>query len=906
MTRQPTKFGKYLLLERIAVGGMAEVFVAKAFGVEGFERLLAIKKILPTMGEDEEFISMFVDEARIAVQLSHANIVQVLELGKHDENLYIAMEYISGRDVRQLLERFRKRQQAMPIPQAALIVARICEALDYAHRKRDARGAPLHIVHRDVSPQNVLVSFEGEVKLIDFGIAKAESRLQKTQAGILKGKFAYMSPEQVRGQAIDSRSDIFAAGVLLWEMLCGEKLFTGDSDFAILEKVRNALVPDPRSLNRLIPEALQRVMMKALTVEPGDRYQTASELHDELMRFTLVGDLMYGARQLAEWVREEFRADFEKEQARLRSWLGVEDHQIEVTPSEPVRRPAQAAPGEPPAQVDPSGDTPLDPFPGPAVLAAAAARPTTPETEPTQQWRVPVDADTLVPAPPPPPRRGDTAQELPTMKMDGEELVKAEREFAARRARELSQHPPLGDGDDEPTAVDEQLPSVVAMDPVLAEPAVVAASRPPPPPPRSEPALARVPAARVEPAAARPPAPVAAPPGGRPPARPEPSVAPAPPRTRTPARGDAQPPVTTAELDLSTLGPPDALVFDNSDEPTGLVRLQRKGALSRAVRDQPPRPKGSRKWLLFAAPVLLAALLGTFLLLSPDEERPGKVIVNLSQPVQAELYLDGKLAGPLPPLVHAVAAGRHKLEVKAEGFKTFTAQVNVTAGGRSVEVDAQLQADKPLEVEGVVLTQARPTEPAAPKEAPAPPPKKKRWLAPRKQKKQAVAAAAPPPRPAVEPGARLRVVTDPPGADVTVDGRPVGKSPVTTDLLNPGPMHPVVASLDGYAPARRAARLEPDGVTELRLSLFQQEAESSVAALAPKGVGYLTAATRPAARVTIDGRETGRWTPVPPANPIALSAGAHTVVFETAEGKKIEEQLQVEAGKTARLIRSFP
>ena len=225
--RQPIKFGKYLLLERIAVGGMAEVFVAKAFGVEGFERLLAIKKILPTMGEDGEFISMFVDEARIAVQLSHANIVQVLELGKHDDNLYIAMEYISGRDLRQVIERFRKRAQPMPIPQVCLMVAEVCEALDYAHRKRDARGQPLGIVHRDVSPQNVIVSFEGETKLIDFGIAKAESRLQKTQAGILKGKFSYMSPEQVRGQAVDGRSDIFAAGILLWELICGEKLFSG-------------------------------------------------------------------------------------------------------------------------------------------------------------------------------------------------------------------------------------------------------------------------------------------------------------------------------------------------------------------------------------------------------------------------------------------------------------------------------------------------------------------------------------------------------------------------------------------------------------------------------------------------------------------------------------------------------
>src|SRR5882724_3566760 len=260
--RQPIKFGNYLLLERIAVGGMAEVFVAKAFGVEGFERLLAIKKILPTMGEDAEFIHMFVDEARIAVQLSHANIVQVLELGKHDENLYIAMEYISGRDLRQLIERFRKREQSVPVPQACLIVAEVCEALDYAHRKRDASGKPLGIVHRDVSPQNVLVSFDGDVKLIDFGIAKAETRLQNTQSGILKGKFSYMSPEQVRGHPIDRRSDIFAAGVLLWELLCGRKLFSGESDFAVLEKVRKGDVPPPRSLSPHVPERLERVVLR--------------------------------------------------------------------------------------------------------------------------------------------------------------------------------------------------------------------------------------------------------------------------------------------------------------------------------------------------------------------------------------------------------------------------------------------------------------------------------------------------------------------------------------------------------------------------------------------------------------------------------------------------------------------
>jgi eukaryotic-like serine/threonine-protein kinase len=214
--RKPMPFGKYLLLDRVAVGGMAEVFAAKTFGVEGFESLLAIKRILPTMVEDDEFITMFIDEARIAAMLSHANLVKIYDLGKFEDTYYIAMEYISGRDVRLLIDKFRKKGQPVPIPMAIFVMSKIAEGLDYAHRKKDAQGRDLHIIHRDISPQNVLISYEGEVKIIDFGIAKAAGRIQKTQAGILKGKFGYMSPEQVRGIPIDHRSDLFSAGVVLY------------------------------------------------------------------------------------------------------------------------------------------------------------------------------------------------------------------------------------------------------------------------------------------------------------------------------------------------------------------------------------------------------------------------------------------------------------------------------------------------------------------------------------------------------------------------------------------------------------------------------------------------------------------------------------------------------------------
>ena len=204
--RQPIPFGKYVLLERISVGGMAEVFKAKSFGVEGFEKILAIKRILPSMAEDADFIEMFIDEAKICGQLNHANICQIFELGRVDDSHFIAMEYVWGKDLLQIQNRFRKLRQTMKPEMAAFIAAKMCEGLDYAHKKKDAAGRPLGIIHRDISPQNILVSYDGELKIIDFGIAKAASRSSKTQAGVLKGKFGYMCPEQVRGLPLDRRS----------------------------------------------------------------------------------------------------------------------------------------------------------------------------------------------------------------------------------------------------------------------------------------------------------------------------------------------------------------------------------------------------------------------------------------------------------------------------------------------------------------------------------------------------------------------------------------------------------------------------------------------------------------------------------------------------------------------------
>jgi serine/threonine protein kinase len=321
--KQPIPFGRYLLLDRVNIGGMAEVWRGKVFGAGAFERLVAIKRILPNIAEDEEFISMFQDEAKISVQLTHANICQIYELNRIGSSLYIAMEYVPGKDLRSIFERARKKGEPPPVPLVCYVIGKLCEGLDYAHRKKDSYGRELNVVHRDVSPQNVLISFEGEVKVIDFGIAKAAGKVTKTQAGILKGKFGYMSPEQIRGLPLDRRSDVFAIGVCLYEVLTGERLFVGESDFQVLEKVRKAEVLPPSTYNRKIPEALERIVLKALAKDPEDRFQYASDLADELQRFLITSDSIFSRKDLMQFMKSTFAEEVERERARLAEYAEI-------------------------------------------------------------------------------------------------------------------------------------------------------------------------------------------------------------------------------------------------------------------------------------------------------------------------------------------------------------------------------------------------------------------------------------------------------------------------------------------------------------------------------------------------------------------------------------------------------
>jgi serine/threonine-protein kinase len=268
---------RYKVLEKVAAGGMAEVYRAESAGLEGFKKIVAIKRVLPHLSEKKQFIGMFLDEARVSAHLSHSNCVQVFDIGVGDNTYFIVMEYVDGSDLKGVIEHRRKLNQPFPIEEACLICVRICEGLAYAHELVDSKGESLHIVHRDMSPPNVLITRHGEVKIVDFGLAKANSQLERSEPGIIKGKFSYLSPEAAKGGTVDGRTDIFAVGIILWELLAGRRLFMGESDLETVRMVQSARVPSIRQINPKVPVELERVMMKALTEDPDQRYQRARE-----------------------------------------------------------------------------------------------------------------------------------------------------------------------------------------------------------------------------------------------------------------------------------------------------------------------------------------------------------------------------------------------------------------------------------------------------------------------------------------------------------------------------------------------------------------------------------------------------------------------------------------------------
>lgn len=282
ITTQVRKFGKFELIAHLATGGMAEIYLARQTSIAGFQKLLVIKRILPHLSREDVFVEMFLDEARIAAQINHPNVVQIYDLGCVEGQYFIAMEYLEGEGLSEVMRQARKQRQPVPPVLAAGVALQVCEGLHHAHTMLGPDGEPLKVVHRDVNPQNVFVLYSGGVKLVDFGIAKAAKRFSQTSTGMLKGKYGYMSPEQIMNLNLDSRSDVYSVGVVLWELLTGRRLFRQSNELEILKAITEQDPPPPSSVLPTVPQALDEITMKALKRSRDLRYQTAGEMRLEL------------------------------------------------------------------------------------------------------------------------------------------------------------------------------------------------------------------------------------------------------------------------------------------------------------------------------------------------------------------------------------------------------------------------------------------------------------------------------------------------------------------------------------------------------------------------------------------------------------------------------------------------
>jgi len=295
---------RYRIIEKIDAGGMAEIYRGAAISIEGFEKPVAIKRILPSLCQNAKFVTMFLDEARLSMQLNHANIVQIFDIGKVDDTFFLAMEMVDGANLRRVMQRSLDQGRPFAVAIACYLTMETAKALAYAHEKQDDAGHSLGIVHRDVSPPNLLLSKQGEVKLTDFGLARAASNAQVSDAGVIKGKFSYLSPEVVDGKPADPRADIYSCGIILWEMLCGRRLFAGKTDLETVELVRKGDVPKPSTLRNDVDAELDRIVLRALAKNPKRRYQSARELEQDLAAYLFKHNLRVTSADLATFLRE--------------------------------------------------------------------------------------------------------------------------------------------------------------------------------------------------------------------------------------------------------------------------------------------------------------------------------------------------------------------------------------------------------------------------------------------------------------------------------------------------------------------------------------------------------------------------------------------------------------------------
>jgi hypothetical protein len=630
-------FGKYRLVQRLAYGGMAEVFLARVSGAAGFEKDVVIKRLHPQFCADRDFVAMLIDEAHIASQLAHTNICQVLDLGEVEGTYYLALEYIDGHDLFTVMRRLRRGGEMLPLPAAAYVVNEVLEGLGYAHRKKGSDGRPLGIVHRDVSPQNVLITNEGEVKIIDFGIAKARISSTKTQAGILKGKYRYMAPEQAEGRTVDQRSDLFSVGIVLYELLAGQVHGRGLSDMQLLERVRSAQFEPLRTFRPDLPPVLEELVERALDREPARRFQTAQEFQDALSGFLHATGLEFTKRDLGAMVRRLFP------EGSVPARPVDENQTVQGTPSSRLTRDAfhAAMTGaamtaiERPEELEELGEDDLEELDeGGAPLAAA--RPA---------W---TPAETVDRTP-----RHDVVEAAP---VTAERVRRVGRPARRRGAREVVRAagpaPAPTPADAGGSTSDRPLGLRAPVAEPFEEPPPPAPAPAPPPAPAPAPALAPDPAWAGQ--AARPSARAPAVSAERPPA------------------GRAAPPPAEPSRPARPAPPP-------ADEPRAVAE-PRAGGLSRAG-----------KIAAFATVLLLgSAAVGVLLLYNPSAFQPrprsapqpaptGSLYVT-SRPAGAAITINGKPTGRrTPDTIDDLPTNRTlRLELALEGYQPWALEVSVS------------------------------------------------------------------------------------------------------------------------------------------------------------------------------------------------------------------------------------
>lgn len=326
MAFRPHKFGRYIIVDPIAVGGMAEIYRARlAAAKEGPDRVIVIKKVIANLQANPEFLQMFEEEIKITVGLTHPNIIQIYDYGKVDEQYFMAMEYVEGKNLRQFVKRLADMKSMFSIDMSCYIISQVCHALGYAHSYKDRlTGKTLGIVHRDISPQNVMISYDGAVKLFDFGIAKAKSANEATRAGVIKGKPSYLSPEQINGEELDGRSDIFALGICLWELLTAKRLFVADTDMGVLRLIQSAKIEPPSTFNPAVPQSLDAIILKSLQRDKHKRYQNAEEFQRDLHKFLYSFNPSFNPSDLSYYAQELFKGEIRDDRERLTKYLAIE------------------------------------------------------------------------------------------------------------------------------------------------------------------------------------------------------------------------------------------------------------------------------------------------------------------------------------------------------------------------------------------------------------------------------------------------------------------------------------------------------------------------------------------------------------------------------------------------------